>query len=86
MGVWLVVKDDTIVDIIVADSKEYVEETFSTEVLPNDGIKGVGWTRSSGSWQAPYPTDGLEYIWDDQIKRWRLKPPTPKENTFIIEG
>lgn len=82
---WLIIQNDIIVDAIVSDSQEYVEQTFSAEVLPDDGIKGIGWTRTSGTWQAPYPTDGLEYTWDSEINCWVLVPLTIPEDTFIIE-
>jgi hypothetical protein len=82
---WFVIKDNKIIDFIVADSKEYVEQEFSAEVLPDDGIKAIGWNRLSGDWKAPYPTDGLEYIWDIELNRWVLVPLTISEDTFIIE-
>lgn len=82
---WLIIQNDTIVDAIVSDSQEYVEQTFSAEVLPDDGIKGIGWTRTSGAWQAPYPTDGLEYTWDLEFNNWVPVPLTISEETFIVE-
>jgi hypothetical protein len=82
---WFVIKDNTIIDFIVADSKEYVEQEFSAEVLPDDSIKAIGWTRLSGDWKAPYPTDELDYIWDTELNRWVLVPLTIPEDTFIIE-
>ena len=85
MSNWFIVKNNTIMDVVVADSKEYVEQTFSSEVMPDDGIKGIGWTSSSGDWQAPYPTDGLEYTWNAESNSWIPVLLTMPEETFIIE-
>jgi hypothetical protein len=85
MANWFVIKDDIIIDFIIADSKEYVENSFSAEALEDDGIKSIGWTRASGIWQAPYPVDGLEYTWDIELNQWSLVPLTILEDTFIIE-
>ena len=82
---WFIIKDNIIIDVVVADSQEYVEQTFSAEVLPDDGIKGIGWTRATGVWQAPYPSDGLEYVWDSESNSWTLIPLTMPEETFIVE-
>ena len=70
MSNWFIINNNTIIDVIIADSQEYVEQAFLLEVLPDDGIKSIGWTRSSGMWQSPYPTDGLEYNWDNTIQSW----------------
>ena len=82
---WLIIENNSIINAIVADSKEYVEETFNAEVMADDGIKGIGWTRATGIWQAPYPSDGLEYIWNSESNSWTPVPLTMPEETFIVE-
>jgi hypothetical protein len=83
---WFIIENDAIINTIVADSKEVLESLPINEYQEDDGIKAIGWTRLSGIWQAPYPTDGLDYIWDDKLNCWKLKAPTIPEDTFIIEG
>ena len=72
---WFIINDNVIIDIIVSDTKEFLEDVFKTEVIPNDGIMGIGWTRTENGWIPPYPTDGKEYILDSTFNRWVLKNP-----------
>lgn len=72
MSNWAIVKDNIVIDMIVSDSKEYVENNFDAEILEDDGYIGIGWTNIDGSWKAPYPADGLTYTWNDETKRWDI--------------
>jgi hypothetical protein len=83
MSNWLIIKDNVIVDAVVSDSKAFVENNFDGEVIEDDECMGIGWTNITGYWKAPYPTDGLEYIWDEELKKWNLVFSPPEDS--IIE-
>jgi hypothetical protein len=85
MANWLIVNDNVIVDAVVADTMEYVEELFLSQVLEDDGIKGIGWTLTQDGWRAPYPAGGIQYTWDSELNAWVPESPTMPEDTFIVE-
>jgi hypothetical protein len=85
MANWLIVNDNVIVDAVVADTMEYVEELFLSQVLEDDGIKGIGWTLTRDGWRAPYPTGGIQYTWDSELNAWVPESPTMPEDTFVVE-
>ena len=82
---WFVIKDNTIVDVIVADTKEYVEDLFLSEVIEDDGIKGIGWILTPDGWRAPYPAGGIQYTWNSELNIWIPESPTMPEDTFVVE-
>jgi hypothetical protein len=79
---WLIIKDNVVVNSVVADSKEYVEENFEGTVVEDNGTIGVGWTDIDGSWKSPYPTDGLEYIWNEEAMVWDIVY-SPEEEPIV---
>jgi len=81
---WNVVKDNVVIDSIVAESKDFVEELYSDcTILEDDGFVGIGWTNTDGSWKAQYPTDDLEYHWNEEFKVWELS--NAPEEVLIVE-
>lgn len=78
---YLIVRNNEVIDALVADSKEYLEQTFTDEILEDDGRIGIGWVRLPEGWKAPYPTDGLEYTWDQENLVWNLVPDILEEVT-----
>jgi hypothetical protein len=81
---WLIIQDNVVVNAIVADSKEYVEENFDGTIIEDNGTIGVGWTDIDGSWKSPYPTNGLEYIWNEEFKVWDVVH-SPEEDVPVEE-
>jgi hypothetical protein len=85
MATWAIVKDNKVVNRIVADTKEIAEEVSTGfEVIDDEGWIGISYERVNNEWRAPYPTDGEfftggEYTWDSIERYW--KPV----NTIIIE-
>ena len=70
---WNIIENDSVIDSIVADSIEIVQEIYpNSTVVEDDGVIGVGWIKQNDSWIAPYPTDELEYTWNEEEKRWDL--------------
>jgi hypothetical protein len=63
---YLVIENDTIVNIIVADTLQIAEEVTGKEVIEStfDEI-GIGWFRSNGEWAKPEITPLLH---KDDIK------------------
>jgi hypothetical protein len=83
MTSWIIIKDNVVIDAIVADSKTYVENVFPNSTITEDnGIIGVGWKKDNGIWKAPYPTDGNTYSWNSATNFWDLTIP---DDTFIVE-
>jgi hypothetical protein len=83
MSIWHVIDNDRVVDSIIAESKDFVESLYpSFTVVEDDGILGNGWVKESGVWKAPYPTDELEYTWDDERKTWNVVP-SPREESIV---
>ena len=71
---YLVIKNNKVIDALVADSKEYLEQIFTDEIIEDDGIVGIGWERKPEGWIAPYPKDGLAYTWNQELLVWELVP------------
>lgn len=83
MTSWIIIKDNVVIDAIVADSKTYVQNLFpDSTVVEDDGIVGIGWEKSNGLWKSPYPTDGNTYTWNSITNSWDLDMP---KETFIVE-
>jgi hypothetical protein len=81
---WLIIQDNVVVNAIVADSKEYVEENFDGTIIEDNGTIGVGWTDIDGLWKSPYPTNGLEYIWNEEFRVWDVVH-SPEEDVPVEE-
>jgi hypothetical protein len=83
MAIWHVVDNDNVINSIIADSKEFVESLYpGLAVVEDDGVIGVGWSKQTGDWIAPYPTDGNEYIWNETDKFWELVL-SPEEESIV---
>jgi hypothetical protein len=83
MTTWHIIEDDSVINSIVADSKEIVEDIYPNSIIvEDDGIIGVGWVKENDLWKAQYPIDGLEYIWNEEEKRWDLVP-SPEEESIV---
>jgi hypothetical protein len=51
---YLVIENDTIVNIIVADTLQIAEEVTGKEVAESTSDEiGIGWSRSNGEWAKP---------------------------------
>jgi hypothetical protein len=72
MSNWLIIKNNVVVDMIVADSIDYVKSNFDGEVIEDNGYAGIGWTNIDGSWKSQYPSDGKDYLWNEDLKIWEL--------------
>lgn len=77
---WAIIKDNKIINRIVADSKEIAEQVTGLEVIDDEDWIQIGFEKFNDSWRAPYPTDGLEYTWDDIAHFW-----VPVNPIFIEE-
>jgi hypothetical protein len=83
MTSWIIIKDNVVIDAVVADLKIYVENVFSgSTVMEDNGIIGIGWEKTNGIWKSPYPTDGNTYSWNSTTNSWNLDMP---DETFIVE-
>ena len=72
---WAVIKDNKIINRIVADSKEIAEQVTGLEIIDDEGWIQIGFEKFNDSWRAPMPTDGLEYTWNDITRSWILVNP-----------
>ena len=80
MTSWFIIKNDTIVDSLISDTKEFLETQFpDSEIIENNGYAGIGWTRTGLEWRYSYPEDDNEYTWNDTIKGWDLVNPIIEE-------
>jgi hypothetical protein len=72
---WAIIKDNKIIDCIIADSKEIAEEITGLEAIDDEGWISIGFEKFEESWRNPYPNDGKEYIWNIELKGWELVNP-----------
>lgn len=72
MANWAIIKDDKVINRIVADSKEIAEAVSGFEAIDDEGWIATGFEWTPDGWRAPYPTDGKDYIWNDEYKFWVL--------------
>lgn len=75
MLIFEIYNGETLVNIIVAESKELAEQlTGLTAVrsMPSQPYKGWVFNDLKQMWEAPspQPEDGLNYIWDEQSLSW----------------
>ena len=83
MTKWHLVKDNTIIDSIESETREFVESNFADfDILEDDGVIGIGWKNNSGIWKPDYPVDGKEYVWDEEGRFWSLVY-SPDEDPII---
>lgn len=84
MTIWHLIKDDEIIDSVVAESKDFIENQFPDyEVIEDDGIIGKGWKKTEGKWSLEYPTDGKSYIWNEELHCWQIVY-SPDEDSVIL--
>lgn len=57
MANYAIVKDDKVINVIVADSKEIAEQLTECEVVETEGEPWLGWTRVDGVWKDPEITE-----------------------------
>jgi hypothetical protein len=77
---WFVVENNTITNVLVSDSKEFLEEQNpDAEIIEHNEYAGIGWIRTELGWRSIYPEDGNEYTWNDEIKGWELVNPIIEE-------
>jgi hypothetical protein len=77
---WFIVNNDAITDVLVSDTKEFLEEIYpDAEIIEDNGYSGIGWIRTELGWRSVYPQDGNEYTWNDIIKGWELVNPIIEE-------
>ena len=50
---YAVMSGNTVVNVIVANSKEIAEQVTNTECVECDGTFGIGWNRNGTEWIAP---------------------------------
>jgi hypothetical protein len=72
---YFVIENNVITNVVVSETKEIIENILNTEIMEDDGIMSIGWTRTDNNWIPPYPSDEKEYILDTSINRWVLKNP-----------
>ena len=54
MANYLIIKDDKVINVIVADTKEIAEEVTGLEAIDSSNLNvGIGWTRSGDTWTEP---------------------------------
>jgi hypothetical protein len=83
MTIWHIIENDSVIDSLVADSKEIIESIYpDSTIVEDDGTIGVGWVKENDIWKAQYPTDGLEYNWNEEEKRWDLVF-SPEEESVV---
>ena len=71
---WIIVENDIVINLIIADTKEIAQEVSGKEAIGDNGYICIGWDRKSGEWKSPQPYNS--WIWDSNLKNW--EPPTPK--------
>jgi hypothetical protein len=57
---YAVIANNTVINVIVADSKEIAEQVRNTECVECDGSFWIGWTRSGKKWIAPVEETPVE--------------------------
>lgn len=72
---WAIIENNKIINRIIADTKEIAEELTGLQAIDDEGWIQIGFEKFNDSWRPSYPTDGLEYSWDDTNKFW--KPVNP---------
>lgn len=79
--IWACIKENTIVNTIVADEDfiSLIESEFDdlVEITNFDPIPGVNWTVYENGYRPPQPY--LSWIWDGEF--WQ--PPTPMPETGL---
>jgi hypothetical protein len=55
MANYVIIENDIVTNVIVADSKEIAEEVAGTEALETTGQPWTGWQRIDGEWVDPTP-------------------------------
>ena len=77
---WFIINNNVITDVLVSDTKELLEGLYpDTEIIEDNKYAGIGWFRTELGWRYPYPEDGNEYIWNDDVKGWDLLNPIIEE-------
>lgn len=72
---YFVIESNVITNVVVSETKKIIEDILNTEIMEDDGVMGMGWSRTENGWIPPYPSDGKEYILDSSINKWVLKNP-----------
>jgi hypothetical protein len=57
---YAVMNGDSVMNVIVADTKKIAEEVTNAECVECDGSFGIGWTRNGKNWIAPEKIDESE--------------------------
>ena len=60
MSNFAIIDGDTVVNVIVADSREIAEEVTGLSAVETDGEPWIGWTLIDGEWVAPPPPPAPE--------------------------
>jgi len=83
MNIWAIIQDNKIVNRIIADSKELAESLTGLEAIPDEPGMGIGQEKTEFGWRYPYPTDGKDYIWNDEFKLWiEIVDEEPEETSI----
>ena len=61
-------KDDVILNVIVADSKEIAEKVTKYNAIETDGNPWIGWTLIDGVWTAPPEPEPI--IEEEVVQTW----------------
>ena len=59
---YAIIKDNRVINVIVADSKEIAEELTSLEAVETTGQPWLDWTRVDGQWVEPQPIIDVEEV------------------------
>lgn len=60
MANFAIYQDSTILNVIVADSKEIAEEVTGMNAIETEGNPWIGWTLADGVWTAPVHPEPVE--------------------------
>jgi len=59
----------TVVNVIVANSREIAEDVTGLNAVETDGVPWSGWTLHGDEWRPPMPTEGV-WVWDEDTREW----------------
>lgn len=59
---YAIIKDNKVINVIVADSKEIAEEVTGLEAVETTGQPWVNWARIDGQWVEPEPIIDVEEV------------------------
>jgi hypothetical protein len=78
---YAIYKNNIILNVIIADSKEIAESITDMKAVETDNKIGIGWIFENNKWIEPtpaieetipsYPQDGKIYIWNKETKQWQ---------------